>query len=120
MSDFSDYYFNDNSIEYFGVFYLIMGYVTIFELPADFFCWVSNFILLFAWILYRKKSGLFLSWISFILMLSYAINYLFRLNIIQFVEYDEFLFGYWFWLSSSIFMLCYHYLPIKYFVKQQP
>ncbi len=109
----ADYYFNDNSIENLGVFYLVIGYITIAELPVEFFCWLSNFTLLFAWIFHKKKSGVVLVWISFVLMFAYAINYLFRLDIILVVEYDEFLFGYWFWLASPILMLCYHYLPEK-------
>ena len=107
---FIDYYTTDNP-ENLGYFYLIMGYLTILELPIDFICWSGNFILLLSWIFYRFPISKYLNVLAVIQMSIYGIDHLFQLKIIEFSDYDFPLFGYWIWFSSSIAMLFYLFYP---------
>ncbi|WP_313254249.1 hypothetical protein [Empedobacter sp.] len=111
--NFVEYYSGESKAEYLGIAYLILGYITISELPIDFICWLGNFTLLFSWIFYKKKVGLILSIIAIIQISLYGVNHLTRLDILQIHEYDLPLFGYWIWLFSSIFVLIYHYKKYK-------
>ena len=85
-----------------------MGWMTIIESPPDFICWIANFTLIFSWLFYKKNISKWLSAITFVLMILYFFNHIFDFEIIQFYEPEDILFGYWFWLSSSIAMLIYH------------
>ena len=89
-----------------------MGYLTILELPIDFICWSGNFTLLISWIFYRFPISKYLNVLAVIQMSIYGIDHLLQLKIIEFSDYDFPLFGYWFWLSSSIAMLLYHFYPL--------
>ena len=111
--NFVEYYSGDSKTEYLGIAYLILGYITVLELPIDFICWLGNFTLLFSWIFYKKKVGLILCIISIIQMSLYSINHLTRLDILQIHEYDLPLFSYWIWLLSSIFLLIHYYKQYK-------
>lgn len=111
--NFVEYYSVDSKTEYLGIAYLILGYITVLELPIDFICWLGNFTLLFSWIFYKKKVGLILCIISIIQMSLYSFNHLTRLDILQIHEYDLPLFGYWIWLLSSIFLLIHYYKQYK-------
>lgn len=110
---FIEYYTADNP-ENLGYFYLLMGYMTAFELPIDFICWLGNFTLILSWIFYRFKLSFITSILSFLQMLIFGLDYIFKLNIIEFSDYDFPLFGYWFWLISSFLMLLYNYNRLKY------
>jgi len=55
--NFVEYYSGESKAEYLGIAYLILGYITISELPIDFICWLGNFTLLFSWIFYKIKIG---------------------------------------------------------------
>ena len=111
--NFVEYYSGESKAEYLGIAYLILGYITISELPIDFICWLGNFTLLFSWIFYKIKIGWILGIIAVIQMSLYEINHLTRLDILQIHEYDLPHFGYWIWLFSSIFVLIYHYKKYK-------
>ena len=108
-SNFFDHYNESVSYEHWGVFYLSMGWLTIIESPADFICWLANFTLIFSWLFYKKSFSKTLSIITTVLMILYFINYIFQADIIQFYQISDTLFGYWFWLISSIFMIIYHF-----------
>lgn len=105
LDNFTDYYTNDNRTEYLGYVYLILGYITILELPIDFICWLGNFTLLFGWIFYKKKAGIVLSIFALLQMSLYGINHLFELDFMEIKEYGFPLFGYWFWLLSAILLV---------------
>ena len=105
LDNFTDYYTNDNRTEYLGYVYLILGYITISELPIDFICWLGNFILLFGWIFYKKKAGIVLGIFALLQMSLYGINHLFELDFMAVKEYNFPLFGYWFWLLSAILLV---------------
>ncbi len=102
---------SDNS-EDFGYLYLILGYITIVDLPIAFICWLGNLTLILSWILYRFRISQFLNVLSFLQMAIFGIDYLFQLELIKIINYESQLFGYFFWLSSSIAMLLYHFYPL--------
>ena len=108
-SSFIDHYDESDSYELWGGFFLTMGWMTIFESPPDFVCWLANFTLFFSWLLYKKSFSKILSVITFVLMLLYFINYICVADIIQFYQPEDELFGYWIWLVSSICMIIYHF-----------
>ena len=101
----------DKYISVIGLVYLSLGWVTFPHL--DFFCWLGNFTLIFSWIFYKFKIGIILSFITPILMIIYAINFLFELDILDAQQYYYPLFGYWIWLLSSILAFVYHYKQHK-------
>ena len=101
----------DKYISVIGLVYLSLGWVTFPHL--DFFCWLGNFTLIFSWVFYKFKIGIILSFITPILMIIYAINFLFELDILDAQQYYYPLFGYWIWLLSSILVLVYHYKQHK-------
>ena len=101
----------DKYISVIGLVYLSLGWVTFPHL--DFFCWLGNFTLIFSWVFYKFKIGIILSFITLILMIIYAINFLFELDILDAQQYYYPLFGYWIWLLSSILVLVYHYKQHK-------
>ncbi len=105
LDNFADYYTSDNETEYLGFAYLILGYMTILELPVDFICWLGNFTLLLGWIFYRKKIGIILGMFTFFQMSLYSINHIFELDFMEIKEYNTLLFGYWFWLLSAILLI---------------
>ena len=104
-------YYTSNNPENLGYVYLILGYITIVELPFEFFCWLGNFTLVLSWILFQFKFSKYLIVLSFIQMLTFGIDYIFTLNVFDIIDYDFPLFGYWIWLSSSIAMFFYHFYP---------
>lgn len=101
----------DKYISVIGLVYLSLGWVTFPHL--DFFCWLGNFTLIFSWFFYKFKIGIILSFITPILMIIYAINFLFELDILDAQQYYYPLFGYWIWLLSSILAIVYHYRLYK-------
>ena len=101
----------DKYISVIGLVYLSLGWVTFPHL--DFFCWLGNFTLIFSWIFCKFKIGIILSFITPILMIIYAINFLFELDILDAQQYYYPLFGYWIWLLSSILAIVYHYRLYK-------
>ena len=108
LEKFSDYYVNDSHSELLGIAYFILGYITILETPIDFFCWLGNFTLIASWLLFFRMSiSRILSIASILLMSFYGIDNLFKLEIMEFHNYNYPLFGYWFWLASSLMMLFY-------------
>lgn len=102
---------NYKIFELYGYVYAYVGWMTFPYL--DFFCWLGNFTLLFAWIFYRKKTSFYFSILTAILMSLYGLNHLTRLNILGVHEYHLPLFGYWIWLLSPIFMIIHHFKQNK-------
>ena len=108
-SNFFDHYNEDVSYELWGGFYLVMGWMTFFDSPPDFICWLANFTLILSWILYKKSISKTFSILTIGLMFMYFLNHITDSEIIQFYQPEDILFGYWFWLLSSIFMIIYHF-----------
>lgn len=102
LSLVAPFYFPQDD-DFFGFHALIMGWITF--PTSDFFCWLANFTLLFAWIFHTKQASYYLAWLTFLLMLPFGIDHLTKFELFQVQVYEEFLFAYWFWLLSAISML---------------
>lgn len=97
-----------------GLFYLICGYITIVDSKVDFICWLGNFTILLTWIFFWKATlSKILSVIAFLQMILYGLDLILRIELIDVINYEAIPIGYLFWLASPIFMLLYHFYPIK-------
>lgn len=82
---------------------LIFGWMTYPNF--DFICWLGNFALITSWFLYQKPYSIYLTLIAFILAIFFSVNHYLQLDFLFLSEYHLVLFGYWFWLGSSIVLL---------------
>ena len=82
---------------------LIFGWMTYPNF--DFICWLGNFTLITSWFLYQKPYSIYLTLIAFILAIFFSVNHYLQLDFLFLSEYHLVLFGYWFWLGSSIVLL---------------
>lgn len=95
--------FTIDDFEFYGFNALLLGWVVFPSL--DFFCWLANFTLLASWILINKSYQKYWVWTTVILMATYGIDYIFRLNFFVSRSYDEKILAYWFWLLSGVVLL---------------
>lgn len=104
---FINFHPTDNRlVEYenvYGLQALILGWMT-FPL-LDFFCWLSNFTLLFCWILYRKAISLYVGLIGILFASLFLINHFTQLDFMEIREYDLFPIAPFIWIASMILQL---------------